>query len=224
MPLKLMTLDEAAAFLQMEPKEVRALVTAGELPCIQQGARMMFEHDELDSWYSNRLVRHIPVKHREYAKPVPDGMRLADYCRLETMETSLKGKTKPAVLRALTELAERSGLLYDPKEFLENLQKREEVASTAMAEGIALVHPLSRDEYICEAPFIAIAKANPPVHFGEENGVPTDIFFLVCSANPEEHIQLLAKLCQAIVDGKFLSALRAAESPEEMMAAVESNQ
>lgn len=216
-----MTIDDASAFLQIEAKELRALVTSGEIPCIHQGERMMFEHDELDNWYSNRLVRHIPVRHIEHARPVPEEIRLADYCRIETMETNLCGKTKPAILRALTELAERSGLLYDPKEFLENIQKREEIASTAMAEGIALVHPQTRDEYTCEAPFIAIAKTSKPVFFGEANGVPTDIFFVVCSADAQEHIQLLAKLCKAIENGKLLNALREAESPEEMMAAVE---
>lgn len=216
-----MTIEDASAFLQIEAKELRALVTSGEIPCIRQGERIMFEHDELDNWYSNRLVRHIPIRHCEYAKTVPDEMRIADYCRVETMETNLAGKTKPAILRALTELAERSGLLYDPKEFLDNIQKREEVASTAMAEGIALVHPQTRDEYTCEAPFIAIAKTSKPVFFGEENGVPTDIFFIVCSPDAQEHIQLLAKLCQAIAKGKLLNALREATSPDEMMAAVE---
>lgn len=221
MPLKLMTLDDASAFLQIEQKELKALVTSGEIPCIRQGERMMFEHDELDNWYSNRLVNHIPVKHHDYAKPVPEEMRLADFCSVDTMETTLAGKTKPAILRALTQLAERSGLLYDPREFLENLQKREEVASTAMAEGIALVHPQTRDEYTCEAPFIAIAKTQKPVFFGEANGVPTDIFFLICSADPQEHIQILAKLCLAIANTKLLEALRDAETPEEMMAAIE---
>ena len=73
MPVKLMSLEEAAAFLMMESKELRALATSGEIPCIYQGSRMLFEHGELDTWYSNRLVTHQPVKHQEYAKMVPEG-------------------------------------------------------------------------------------------------------------------------------------------------------
>ena len=50
MPVKLMSLEEAAAFLMMEPKELRALATSGEIPCIYQGSRMPFAHGALDTW------------------------------------------------------------------------------------------------------------------------------------------------------------------------------
>lgn len=221
MPVKLLSLEEAAAFLKMEPKEVRALVTSGELPCITQGARMVFEYSVLDNWYTNCLVNHLPIKRGRMPQNADQELRLADFCSVETMEPNLEGKTKPAILRSLTKLSECSGFLYNPDEFLENLRQREEVGSTAMAEGIALCHPQTRDEYTCEQPFIAVGKTAKPVFFGEANGVPTDIFFVVCSADSDEHIQMLGKLCTAIAGGKLLEALREAETPEEMMEAMQ---
>ncbi len=221
MPVKLLSLEEAASFLKMEPKEVRALVTSGELPCINQGTRMVFEYSVVDNWYTDHLVKHLPMKQVRMPQSGDTEMRLADYCSVEIMEPNLEGKTKPAILRSLTKLAENSGFLYNPDEFLENLRQREEVGSTAMAEGIALCHPQTRDEYTCEQPFIAVGKTPKPVFFGEANGVPTDLFFVVCSADSAEHIQMLSKLCTAIADGKLLEALRAAETPEEMMAAMQ---
>ena len=222
MSVKLLSLEEAAAFLKMDAKEIRALVTSGELPCIYQGTRMVFEHSVLDNWYTNRLVNRLPIKQARNAGDADQELRLADYCSLEIMEPSLPGKTKPAILRALTELSERSGFLYNPEEFLENLRQREEISPTAMAEGIALCHPQTRDEYTCEQPFIAVGKTTRPVFFGEANGVPTDIFFVICSADPNEHIQMLAKLCMAVGNDKFLSALREAATPEEMLEAMQS--
>lgn len=216
MPVKLMSLEEASAFLNMEGKELKALVTSGELPCIYQGTRMLFDHDELDNWYTNRLVNHLPIRHATSDRSRNE-LSLADYCRLETMTTTLSGKTKPAVLRSLTQLAEEAGLLYDPAEFLEELRRREENGSTAMAEGVAIVHPQTRDEYICQKPFVAVAKSHVPVFFGEANGVPTDLFFLVCSADPDEHLRLIAEVARKILDPKFLAALRAAESPQELL-------
>ena len=133
------------------------------------------------------------------------------------MDPALPAKTRPGVLRELTAMAERAGLLYDPAEFLEELQKREEAASTAMAEGIALVHPLARDEYICQEPFLAVAQAQNPVFFGAPNGIPTDLFFLLCSPTPEEHLQILAELCQRAETPNFLQGLRNAHTPQEML-------
>ena len=136
MPVKLLNLSDAALFLHMDEKDLRAMAMGGELPCIRQGMRLMFEREELDNWYTHRLLHHLPLK--QLARPPAEpSLHLADYCRLETMSAALEGKTKPAILKALTALAERSGLLYDPSEFLENLRRREEISSTAMPEGSA---------------------------------------------------------------------------------------
>ena len=89
-----------------------------------------------------------------------------------------------------------------------------------MAEGIALVQPQKRDEYTCVEPFVAIAKSQVPVFFGEPNGVPTDIFFLICSPDSTEHIQILGKVCQKAANPKFLESIRNASTPNEMMDAI----
>ena len=216
MALNLLSLKDAAAFLGMEPGELRQMAVCGEIPCVQQGERMLFEYGELDTWFTKRLVRHEPVKLCE--APV---VSLSSLCSVETMDCALPGKTKSAVLKSLTALAERSGLLYDPKEFEDELRKREEIGSTAMAEGVALVHPNRRDEYICEGPFVAIARSERPVFFGEADGIPTDIFFVVSSPDNLEHLHILARVCEILLKSNLLTALREAQSPEEMLAAVQ---
>ena len=221
MSIRLWNLEETAAFLNLEEKEVRTLVTAGELPCVQQGSRMLFDPEEVDAWSSHRLIRRITLP--PPPAPAHTGKSLLDYCRPETMDPALPGRTKPAILKALTALAENAGLLYDPAEFLESLRKREDLSSTAMAEGIALVHPLTRDEYSCQEPFLAVARSQSPVFFGEPSGIPTDLFFLLCSPNPEEHLFILAQLCQLATQKEFLQTLREATTPQEMMAAFPQN-
>ena len=221
MPVKLLNLTDAARFLSMDEKELRAMAMAGEVPSVLQGARLMFEREELDNWYTNRLLHHQPLKQLARPPAQEAALNLADYCRVETMAPSLEGKTKPAILKALTALAERSGLLYDPADFLENLRQREEIASTAMAEGVALVHPENRDEFLCEDTFVCIAKAQTPVFFGEENGGTTDLFFVIAGPDSELHLRLLARICQLISTTSLLEKLREATTPEEMLAAVQ---
>jgi mannitol/fructose-specific phosphotransferase system IIA component (Ntr-type) len=220
MALKLLNLGEAARFLGMEEAELRRMAVCGDIPCLQQGSRLMFEYSELDNWFTARLLRHQKVSLG--ANPAGDSMAgtMSRLCREETMCCGLPGKTKAAVLKALTDLAERSGLLYDPREFLEELRRREEISSTAMAEGVALVHPERRDEYICEAPFIAVARTQQPVFFGEAYVIPTDIFFVISAPDNLEHLHILAHVCQIIGNTKLLDELRSAATPDEMMDAI----
>ena len=61
MPVKLLNLTDAAHFLSMDEKVLRSMAMAGEVPSVMQGARLMFEREELDNWYTNRLLHHQPL-------------------------------------------------------------------------------------------------------------------------------------------------------------------
>jgi len=217
----LLTLDEAAAFLRMSPQDLRAMTVAGELPCHRFGERLQFEQKELDLWLSQRLVEAGKAG-RKLASGSKGGsdFSLLDYCRENCVSCHLPGKTKPAVLKALVELADGTGFLYNPDDLLEQLRQREEQGSTAMSSGIALVHPAERDEYLFEEPFLCLARAVQPVFFGETDGLPTDIFFLIASTDSDLHIKMLARICRLCELTNLLTDLRAAESSEEMLDAL----
>ena len=219
MPVKLLTLEEAAAFLHLEAGELRQMAVCGEIPSIQSGSRLAFDREEIDNWYTDRLIRRQKVRSdvgNIKAVSVPP---LETLCRVETMATALPGKTRDAILRALAQLCEKSELLYDPHEFYEELKKREDVASTAMTGGVAICHPENRDEFLCEAPFIAIARSERPIFFGAPNGEPTDLFFVVAGPDDDLHLRIIAKLCERLITTDVVTRLREAATPEEMLAA-----
>ena len=48
---------------------------------------------------------------------------------------------KPLQLEEMVELATRTGMLWDPVRMIEAVQAREQLQSTAMPNGVALLHP-----------------------------------------------------------------------------------
>jgi excisionase family DNA binding protein len=50
----LMTTDEVAAILRVNPKTVRRLVNAGRLPCIRFGRSVRFASGDVLAWLSAR--------------------------------------------------------------------------------------------------------------------------------------------------------------------------
>lgn len=220
MAVKLLNLEEAAAFLNLEPGKVRQMAVCGEIPCIDSGSRLTFEREELDNWYTNRLIRHLPVTPLRRGQRPSGGTDIAGLCHSRIMTPSLGGKTRDAVLRALTELCENSGALYDPREFYEELRRREDVASTAMKGGIALCHPENRDEFLCEKPFIAVAHTEKPVFFGDPDGGTTDLFFVIAGPDDDMHLQIMAQLCALLENSPLAEKLRGASTAEAMLEAV----
>ena len=217
----LLTLEEAAAFLTMSPQNLRSMAVAGEMPCHRHGDKLMFEQNVLDIWLSQRLVEADKAG-KKLASDTQGGSEfsLLDYCHVDCVSSNLPGKTKPAVLKSLVELADKTGLLYNPDDLLTQLRLREDQAATAMASGIALVHPAERDEFLFEEPFLCLAKTEQPVFFGEADGLPTDIFFLIASRDSDLHIKMLARICRLCELTNLLADLRSAETAEDMLDAL----
>jgi PTS system nitrogen regulatory IIA component len=228
MPHTVMGLDEAAEFLHLDAGDIRALAVRGEIPCETQGERLIFRRGRLKAWASQRILglrgKHLVEYHRRGApRPhdtSPGGCILADLSDPEFMEPALQGRSKAAVLRAMTGVAERTGFLYDPDDLIESLRQREELCSTGVEGGAAILHPRHHDPYTFEDSFLCIGRTPSPIPFGAPDGGKTDVFFLVCCQDDRIHLHVLARLCLLCHATPFLERLRAAGSAREMFAAL----
>lgn len=224
MPHTVMTLDEAADYLHLDRTDVRALATHGEIPCETRGDSIVFRQGELKTWASRRILglrgKHL---HDYHSKGIvhrhdlsPDAHIIAEITDHEYMEPRLEGRSKTAVLQAMTEVAERSGLLYDPDDLVEELRQREDLCPTGIEGGAALLHPRFHDPYMVEDSLVCVGKTFAPIPFGSPDGIKTDIFFLVCCQDDRTHLHVLARVCLVCHSTPLLDHLRRAETDRQM--------
>jgi mannitol/fructose-specific phosphotransferase system IIA component (Ntr-type) len=223
MAYRQLTLEQAAALLHCPERFLREQATQGGLPHLWQGENLLFNQEELLNWSSIHLLENRKSKQKgqilSEEDPRHERILPGDYCTLTGISAQLKGKSKASILMSLTELAEKTGLLYDSSDFYESLRRREEQASTALSGGVALVHPNSRDEFLFEDSFVCIAKSQYPIFFGEENGRTSDLFFVV-ACKDDLHIHVLGTLGRLIMETSLLEDLRQAENAKEMLSAL----
>jgi|LSQX01.3.fsa_nt_gb mannitol/fructose-specific phosphotransferase system IIA component (Ntr-type) len=217
MAYKQLTLEQAAKLIHCWPKYLREQAILGEAPCTQQGDKLLFEQESIVNWWSTHILNRKSELQKAVAPPCP--ISPSALCSSERIDIALPGKSKAAVLKNLSNLAERTGLLYNVSEFHSSLRAREEQGSTALPGGVALVHPQSRDEFLFEESFICLAKTQTPIFFGETNGLTTDIFFLI-ACKDDIHLQVLANLSAILVVTEVINNLRQAETADEMLTAL----
>ncbi len=109
----------------------------------------------------------------------------------------------------MTQLAARNGLLWDPKKMAEAIRSREQLQTTALDNGAALMHPRRPLASILAEPVLAVGIALQGIPFGGRGGL-TDVFFLICSTDDRGHLRTLARLSRLIASEDLLSALRTA--------------
>jgi PTS system fructose-specific IIC component len=129
------------------------------------------------------------------------------------------GGDKEAVIGRLVNRLADAGRTSDTDGLVAAALAREQQSATGLPGGIAIPH--CRSPYV-ETATIGFARLKPGVDFGAPDG-PADLAFLI--AAPEsggaEHMKLLSSLARALVRKDFVASLRAATSPDEIVALVD---
>ena len=221
-------LKQAAEHVHMEPNDLRHVAQRGEVEATERGGEWYFEHRALDGWAQRNILaanaRELAAQHRSMA----DERRridkadwgVADLFGAATIDLCVQAKAKAGILRDMTDLADRGGKVYDVEGLFKELVAREAVASTAIGEGVALLHPRFHDPYMFEESFIAYGRSDRPVFFGAPDGEGTRHFFLVCSTDHRAHLHILARLAVLAHGTDLVARLDAVEDAEGALAAI----
>lgn len=228
MAREVFNLKQAAEHVHLDVNELRHCAQRGELEATERGGDWFFEHRALDEWAQRNLLAASGKDLREQHRLMMDEHRrihrsdwgVSDLFKLESVDLSIAAKAKAGILRDMTDLADKSGLVYDAEGLFKELSAREEVASTAIGESVALLHPRFHDPYMFESSFIAYGRSVRPIFFGAPDGEGTRHFFLICSTDHEAHLHILARLAVLAHGTDLVERLGAVETPEEVVATI----
>lgn len=223
MPHRIFNLHEVAEYLHLTRPDVETLVRRNEIPFEKKGEKLVFRRNEVDAWASQRMLgsrQKLDDFHAKSSKrpPVPakDHAIIPELLKRSFILPALKAKTKASVLGEMVKLAEATGLLLSKSDLAESLREREKMCSTALAGGIALLHPRHHQPFMFSESFVVLGRTPQPVPFGAPDGHTTDLFFLVCAKEERLHLHILARLCVLCYQTSLLIDLREADSAEAM--------
>ncbi|NLS98133.1 MAG: PTS transporter subunit EIIA [Planctomycetaceae bacterium] len=219
MPTEDFDIDRLAAYLHLSPQKVSRLADRGKLPGRKVGGQWRFSRAEVHHWLEERIgladeeeLVNVEGVLREHRGPEEaENVVLADLLLPEAIAVPLAARTRNAVIRAMVDLAAGTGYLWDPEKMNDAVREREDMQSTAMENGVALLHPRRPMPGILGQPFMAFGRTSSGIPFGGGFGNLTDVFFLICSVDDRGHLRTLARLARVLGLSDVLGALRAAE-------------
>jgi PTS system nitrogen regulatory IIA component len=225
MPHTLFSVKEVADYLHLLEDDIELLVKRREIPFETSGGRTMFRRGEVDRWASQRLLgmsgKRLQDFHRRTSEKLHSLSRdhaiISELMDASSFLPALPSRTKSSILRSMVDLADATDKLYLKEELLESLEEREKLCSTALAGGIALLHPQFHVPYMFEDSFLVMGRTIQPIPFGAPDGLTTDIFFLICCQNDRLHLHVLARLCMLCYHTPLLLELREAEDDPEAL-------
>ncbi|HBA82608.1 MAG TPA: hypothetical protein DCZ95_00805 [Verrucomicrobia bacterium] len=224
LPFRVLNLDEVVEYLHVTRSDVERLVHHNEIPFEMQGERLIFRQNEIDAWASHRILgfseEHLRNYHKKSSAKVHDLSKkhaiVPELFKPELIAPAMTSRTKASVLRDMVKLAESSGLVNYPQELVRSIEERERMCSTALAGGMAILHPRNHEPYMFGDSFVALGKSIQPVPFGSPDGATTDVLFLVCCQDDRIHLHVLARVCMMCQQTSLLLELREAQDAAQM--------
>jgi mannitol/fructose-specific phosphotransferase system IIA component (Ntr-type) len=225
---RMLNLKQAAQHAHVDENELRHFAQRGEVEAVERGGDWLFDCRALDEWAQRNLLsaggkelkRQHGVIMDGYRREHRQGWGVAGFLCAEAIDLALTAKAKGGILRDMTDLAARSGLVYDHEQLFRELVAREEAASTAIGMEVALLHPRFHDPYLFEDTFIAYGRSERSVFFGAPDGEGTRHFFLVCASDHDTHLHILARLAMLAHGTDLLERLLGVDDAEGMIAAL----
>lgn len=213
MPGDWYTLDELADHLGRDRRELERLANRGRLPGHKRSSGWQFHAAEITQWLEQEMrdytdAQLAAVERSQSSAELDHAVPVSSLISVETIQVPLEARTKRSVLEGLVEVAGRTWKIWQPSAVLKAIQEREELMSTAFANGVALPHPRQTVADAVSDSVIAFGRTLSGIPFGAPDNVPTDLFFLVVCRETRTHLHVLARLGRLIQSPGFLDDLR----------------
>jgi nitrogen PTS system EIIA component len=222
MPYSDFDIPSLARYLHLAPQQVVKLAERGKLPGRKVAGEWRFAKPDIHHWLEQRIGLSDEVELLEVeavlqrSDPADDQreIRIAEILPVAAIAVPLCARTRNSVIDSMAELAAGTGWLWDAKEMAEAVKAREDLHTTALENGVALLHPRRPLPKILSQPLLALGCTSTGIPFGA--GVPlTDVFFLICSTDDRGHLRVLARLSRILTSSGFLNALHQVANAEE---------
>ena len=135
----------------------------------------------------------------------------------------LTAASREEALRAIVAAVAAHGHITDVEAAFTRLMERENIQSTAVANGIAIPHCFTD-----EVPdlVIAVARSRAGLEFDSFDGKPTRVVFLLMGNRREHglHLKALARIARLVKSTSFIESIVASSTREEMVKAFENEE
>jgi PTS system nitrogen regulatory IIA component len=215
----LLSPKQLAEYLQLSQRTIYRLLERGDIPGVKVGGQWRFRKAAVDEWLDLNMQRLDPaslndVQHDTEAER--GAHALADLIvPPENARIVVPAGSRDGVVRAFVAQV-RFPEPVSAELVAERVLERERQCSTALSDGVALLHtPRSRPRVLSAHDLVAIGRIEAPVDFGALDGTLTDTLILLLARSERDQLALLAKVARLSREPGFLTALHDARGGDE---------
>jgi PTS system nitrogen regulatory IIA component len=213
-----LTLKEVASILKLPPRAVVKMVKERKMRAYRIYSQYRFNRDELNEWILKGKIKVSADVVSLVQSSVP--VNMYKVFRQGGVFYNIKGDTVRDVIRDAVmriQIPEE----IDRERIIASLLEREEMMTTGMGDGLALPHPRNPILSDISHESVSICFLDKPIDFNAIDDQPVHTLFIIFSANPRRHLEILSKISFFCSRPDFIQMLVRRESTDEIMRVIE---
>lgn len=204
----LLTAKQVAEYLQLSQRSIYRLLERGELPATKIGGQWRFRKAAIDEWIDLHMGRLAPEELRQLSGTRDEDVRLGTLIDEANALIPVSAGDRAMVIRQFIEHI-RFQEPVDLVLLVERILERENLCSTALPDGVALLHTLRTSPRVLRLhDLVALGRIERPIAFGALDGSFTDTLVLLLARDERHHLALLAKMARMCREPDVLRGLR----------------
>ena len=214
---KIMTTKELASYIKLSEKTIIKMAQNGKLPGVKISNKWRFTLSSINEYLEKEIVAMPDDDLNIIIKTAENILPLSRLISSDLIDLDNKATNKIDLLKDVSLIAEKAGLLSDAVAFANLLIKREEMLSTALGQGVAIPHPRDPQIGMFNSPRIMMIRSKNGIDFEAPDAQKTYLFFVVCATNEFVHLRLLAKISKFLHIPNIVEKLINLETKDEFM-------
>lgn len=206
MNLKMKDLVE---LLQMPEKTIKTWVEQGKIPSYKIGGQYRFSESEINEWIiNNKLKDNLNVS--EKIIDLSAGklhVSLTGFLENGGIYYGIDGNDVSEIINNCVSRIKIPDTVHR-NVLVESLLERESMMPTALGRGIAIPHPRNPIITDIENESLSICFLTNEIDYGALDGKDVHTLFIVLSANPKRHLEMLSKISFICQDAEFMNLLK----------------
>ncbi len=217
----LLTPKQLAEYLQLSQRTVYRMLERDQIPALKVGGQWRFRKSAVDYWLDLKMHQLDSAELQEIQAPrTSPALTLREHLAPPNALIAVTPGSVPEVVGAFVEQVTFPEPVDVPA-ITGRILKREALCSTALPEGVALLHTSRWEPRALAHNLVAIGRLPAAIDFDALDHSRVDLLFLLLARDERDHLVLQAKASRLCREPAFLESLRAAGGPVAVLALVD---
>jgi excisionase family DNA binding protein len=215
---KYLTLRQAANFLKVTDSVIHEMIKANVFTAVKKGNTLKIEKTEIDEWLIN--LNEKETKELALHKAA---CRFSDYFKPKFVYLDFEATNKFEAVAEMSKKAKDLKIVRDHRWLYQVVIAREELVSTAVGKGVALLHPRHHHPSKIKAPSILFGRSKEDIDFDALDNKPVNLFFMLLLHDDVQHLFSISYISKFLLHDDNLEILRTAKTHKEIVQALSPN-